>query len=437
MKLNFTKRLVLSAALSSCCLLTSCQKEEMMEQTFIETDTAIPTGEDGRLIEGQYIVIFKKNSALKATTTSELRSSTFSTQQVSEARRKHILAEASLPREAISLVYDGDVEGFAAKLTPTQLAALKEQPDVAYIEQDKVISLGAYRANINRDVITIKDKAINNFPKPGPTPATVELNYTPITPLAGETVPWHIERIGSGDGTGKVVWVIDSGIDAGHPDLNVDMSRGKSFVRDLPSVQDEFGHGTLIAGVIGARNNGSGMVGIAANATLIPLRVFDKEGKGTLSMAIGAVNHAVAYGKAGDVVNMSLGSSTSSIMDDAVRAGGRKGILFSIAAGNTGVDCKIVSPARVDGDNIYTISAMDINNRFWASSNFGAAVDFAAPGVNITSTKLGGGLKPSSSGTSLAAPHVAGILALRGQVYSQGVVTGDKDETPDPIASLR
>ena len=112
-------------------------------------------------------------------------------------------------------------------------------------------------------------------------------------------------------------------------------------------------------------------------------------------------------------------------------------ILFALAAGNTGVDCSSVSPARVNAAGVYTVSAIDSYNRLWSKSNYGASVDFAAPGVNITTTTKTGGLGSGHYGTSFAAPHVAGVLLLRGKVYAAGTITGDKDSTPDPIASVK
>jgi subtilisin family serine protease len=241
---------------------------------------------------------------------------------------------------------------------------------------------------------------------------------------------------GYGDGTGKTVWIIDSGIDTDHPDLNIDLTRSTSMIYGISSVEDGYGHGTAVAGVIAAKNNGTGMVGVAANATIVALRVFDDAGNGTMSRAISAVNYVINYGKPGDVINLSLGGGISSTMDDMVMTAASRGIHVVIAAGNSAVDCSYNSPARVDAPGVYTVSAMDRYARFWSSSNFGAPVDYTAPGVGITVTSIGGGISTGASGTSYAAPHVAGILLLRGEVFMQGVVSGDKDSWPDPIASL-
>lgn len=269
-----------------------------------------------------------------------------------------------------------------------------------------------------------------------PEPVVAPVTYTKITPLMGESLPWHISMNGFGDGTGKTVYIIDSGVDTDHPDLNVDLLRSRSLIYGDESIEDGFGHGTQVAGIIGAKNNGTGMIGVAANATIVALRVFDNTGYGTVSRAINAVNYVSNTGKSGDVVNMSLGSGVSSTLDNAVMTAASKGILFAIAAGNSATDCTMNSPARVNAPGVYTVSAMDRYQYLWSSSNFGAPVDFTAPGVGITTTKIGGGLSSGATGTSFAAPHVAGILLLRGEVFAQGTVNGDKDSWPDPIASV-
>ncbi|NJW54993.1 S8 family serine peptidase, partial [Salinimicrobium oceani] len=110
-----------------------------------------------------------------------------------------------------------------------------------------------------------------------------------------------------------------------------------------------------------------------------------------------------------------------------------KGIKFALAAGNDSTNANNSSPARVNGTNIYTVSAIDINDRFASFSNYGnPPIDYAAPGVNIKSTWKSGGYN-TISGTSMASPHVAGILVL-GSVRADGTASGDPDGNPDPIA---
>jgi subtilisin family serine protease len=254
--------------------------------------------------------------------------------------------------------------------------------------------------------------------------------------VAPRLITWNINRVGYGDGTGKTAWIIDSGIDLDHPDLNADATRSRSFVTGVTSVSDENGHGTHVAGIIGAKNNTVGVLGVASGATLVALKVFDKDGEGTLSSIVQALNYVNNNAKAGDVVNLSLGEDqASSILDQQVQNTAAKGIYIAIAAGNDHKPAVQFSPGRANGPNIYTVSATDSLDNFASFSNYGnEVVDFAAPGVRILSTYTNGRYA-YMSGTSMAAPHVAGLLLLKGSaIQASGVAKNDPDGAADPIA---
>ncbi|QMU27843.1 S8 family serine peptidase [Adhaeribacter radiodurans] len=386
------KKTISCLALSACLTMYSCQKEELQPSTVAEASSISNATQAKNKIEGQYIVVLKKSNSKVNSIVNAL------------------IAKGILTPINSSDLLEGAVNGFVAKLTPQQVIRLEKHPDIAYIEQDQFLTSMA--------VMT--------------TDSAAEETYIA---LPGETVPQGVSMLGYEDGTGKTAWVIDSGVDLNNSDLNVDVTRSKSFLTTT-SVQDGFGHGTAVASIIGAKNNGSGIIGVAANASIVALRVSDDAGAGTVSNAIKAVNQVNTYGKAGDVVNISLASGASAAFDSAVKSVAAKGIFVAIAAGNSGVDCSTTSPQRVNATNVYTVSAMDYNKNFWASSNFGAPVDRCAPGVNIIALKIGSGTK-LVTGTSFAAPHVAGLLLLKGNAMSNlGYVTGDKDSTPDLIPHL-
>jgi subtilisin family serine protease len=149
---------------------------------------------------------------------------------------------------------------------------------------------------------------------------------------------------------------------------------------------------------------------------------------------VNGVNYVAANGANGDVANMSLGGTgTNATLEKAVSDAAGKGIKFAIAAGNDGANAANFTPARVNGANIYTISAVDSKDCMPSWSNYGnPPVDYAAPGVSVLSLKRGGGTT-TMSGTSMASPHVAGILLL-GSVRSNGSASCDPDGNPDPIA---
>jgi subtilisin len=342
-------------------------------------------------VPGQYIVAYRDNQVPDAPAgISNARVAAFTDRFMSRHR---------IDRQSVDGYLTGEVKGFVAHLDKSQLATLEGDPTVEAVEPDRIVSLSAC--------------------------------FTVVEP---RRVAWGVRRTGYSDGTGKTAWVIDTGIDLDHPDLTVDQARSLSFVPGK-TADDDNGHGTHVAGIIGAKNNRIGTLGVASGATLIALKVLDDKGDGYLSKVINAVAHVSRNGKAGDVVNMSLGNEASALLDREVQAAAQKGILFSVAAGNDAEMASLNSPARINHQNVFTISAMDSTDTWATFSNFGNdAVDYCAPGVRILSTHLKGGYAVMS-GTSMAAPHVAGLLLLRGRNLAiRGNVKNDPDNTPDPVA---
>jgi subtilisin family serine protease len=277
-----------------------------------------------------------------------------------------------------------------------------------------------------------------------------------VTPVEGDylrfaqTPGWGVNFVGSGTYTGtKWAWVLDTGIEPGHPDLTIQTSGtfAVSFISGEPWA-DLHGHGTHVAGIIAARNNTIGVLGVAAGATVVPVKVLSNSGSGAWSALVAGLNHVAKFYLPGDVVNMSLGGPapdwfTDNFVswDDRKRAEsaivnlGIAGVHCVIAAGNDGQPANTQTPARANGTRVYTISAMDWNKNIAGFSNYGnPPVDYAAPGVDILSTYKGLGYA-YKSGTSMAAPFVAGILLINnGVIRTNGVLNTDKDGVRDPIA---
>jgi subtilisin len=389
---------ITGATILGVLIFAACRKGDSVSSESNNTSTSNcvvqQSTENGRLIADQYIIAY--NSSTSSSLSSTSRVASFSSDLL---QRNKI--NASALRNTFAGVPGRTLGGFIAKLSGAELLRLKADSSIKMIEQDRIVAYG-----------------------------------TCFQVVEPKTITWNVARVGYGDGTGKTAWIIDSGIDFTHPDLNADATRSKSFISGVTSAADENGHGTHVAGIIGAKNNSEGVLGVASGASLVACRVFDKNGEGTLGSIIQALSYISSNAKAGDVVNMSLGEDEpSNILDDQVRNIAAKGIFFAIASGNDGKSANGFSPGRVNGTNIYTVSAVDSLDNFASFSNYGNdVVDYAAPGVRIPSTYLNGKYA-IFSGTSMATPHVAGLLLLKGNaITSSGTAKNDPDGTPDPIA---
>lgn len=271
---------------------------------------------------------------------------------------------------------------------------------------------------------------------------------------------WQIET-GSQD---IRVAVIDTGVNYSNPDLAaniytneaelngqtgvdddsngcVDDIYGCDFARNDGDPMDVYGHGTHVSGTIGAiGNNGEGVVGVAWNVTIIPVRFLDDNGGGTLANAVKSIDYATAMGA--DIMSNSWGGGgfSQALMDSIVRAKDA-GILFVAAAGNDGADNDIRAtyPANYDVDNVIAVAAIGSNGRLASFSNYGKTkVHIAAPGVNVLSYTMRG--LESWSGTSMATPHVSGVAALllsQDATQSYSVIKERLLASARPMSSLR
>lgn len=336
------------------------------------------------------------------------------------AKGRNVRAEASKaagPQGGRVLFdYSHSIKGFAVKIAPQGLAAMQAgNPHISNCVPDRVVALA---------------------PPPGKGPGGGGDGGGGTT---GQTVPWGIAFVGSASGVGKTAWVIDSGIDLDHPDLNVDVDASRDFTGSRKGADDENGHGTHVAGTIAAVDNNQGVIGVAAGATVVAVRVLDRRGSGAWSGVVAGIDYVGKNGNPGDVANMSLGGGVNQMVDDAVLgAAAESGVLFLLAAGNDGEDASTHSPARAAGvsatDNVFAVaSAYDTGNGVLAMnswSNYGKPeVTLAEPGYQIESTWKDGGYN-TISGTSMATPHAAGLMLLYGRnLRTQGSITGPDGES--------
>ena len=326
--------------------------------------------------------------------------------------RGNAQAEATRAAQAaggqVTRVYSVALQGFAVNASAQAVEQMRAaNRNIAYCEQDQVVTLPPYQQ--------------------AGQPTSGE-----ITAQSTQETPWGIARVNGGAaGTYATAWVIDTGIDLDHPDLRVDVTRSRSFV-DRETADDLNGHGSHVAGTIGALDNTFGVIGVAPGAPVVAVKVLNRRGSGTISGVIAGVDYVGQYGRSGDVANMSLGGGASQALDDAVLGASAGGVRFAIAAGNDSANANNYSPARVNGPNIFTVSAFAIGDKWASYSNFGnPPIDYSEPGSSIKSTWKGGGYN-TISGTSMATPHLAGLL-LTGGLRTDSVVIGDPDGNPDPI----
>ena len=402
-KPNTTFIAIAGMAVSS--LFLSCDAEEQITETQnLKNDSSVLQESQSQAISGQYIVTLNEAASRSIKNDDSYKGRLANV----NAFVNEMIAAPHMKSTSVKQVYGFAMTGFTATLSPEQLKSLQSDSRVASVEPDVMVKL------------------------------SVAKEETTAMAFVAQNTPYGITRVNGGvDGTGKTAWIIDSGIDLDHPDLNVDVDRSRSFVPGEPSPDDQNGHGSHVAGTVAAIDNGIGVIGVAPNAKVVALKVLGADGSGATSGIIAALDYVAAVGEPGDAANMSLGPAVpilgiNSALDNATTRVGAKGIGVAIAAGNSTSIANLYSPARASGENVYTVSAMDSNDQFAYFSNFGSVVDYCAPGVSVYSTSMQGGYA-TLSGTSMAAPHVCGLLLL-GDLRTDGNVFLDPDFNPDPIA---
>ncbi|HSE54149.1 MAG TPA: S8 family serine peptidase [Nocardioidaceae bacterium] len=302
-------------------------------------------------------------------------------------------------------VYTSALQGYSATMPASVAKVLEAAPSVAWVQEDRAVATTAQT-----------------------TPTGINRANADASPTA---------KINGADERVDVdVAVIDTGVDLTHPDINVYRAGAKNCSIGAVNANDLHGHGSHVAGTIGAIDNANGVVGMAPGARIWPVKVLTDAGTGLNSDVICGIDYVTANADKIEVANMSLGgsgtddgncgNSNNDAMHKAICRSVAAGITYVVAAGNDSADAKGFTPAAYD--EVVTVSALadfnglpgggapstcrsDVDDTFASFSNYGADVDLIAPGVCIYSTsKLGG--YDTLSGTSMASPHVAGGAAL-------------------------
>jgi subtilisin family serine protease len=305
-------------------------------------------------------------------------------------------------------------------MTDYKAIVILAEPDNPIINDERFVNYGEdYKAESNYTGAGQLDLSTGHITAPPPI-------------IKEETIPDSIKRTfstadlkGGQEDTDVDIAILDTGIDLDHPDLNV--YKNVSFVRDANTGDDDNGHGTHVAGIAAAKDNGQGVVGGAPGARLWSVKVCDEAGECKVSDMIKGVEYITQHADEIDVVNISVETPLAPALNRAISASIKAGVTYIVSAGNYGKDASTTSPASnpdviavsaiADSDGkcggtgpqLTTENATD--DTFAPFSNFGPSISIAAPGVDILSTYLDGGYAVDS-GTSMAAPSVSAAAAL-------------------------
>ncbi|GAB2739623.1 S8 family peptidase [Nocardioides pakistanensis] len=297
----------------------------------------------------------------------------------SDQARSKAKQEARTEGGTVRHDYDATISGFAASLPPKAVDALRDNPDVAYLEADQRITVSATQTNPTWGLDRIDQDNL---------PLSNSYSY-------------------DATGSGVTAYIIDTGIRSTHSDLGGRVSGGYTAISDGRGTEDCNGHGTHVAGTVGGS-----AYGVAKAVTLRPVRVLDCQGSGTTSGVIAGVDWVTANASGPSVANMSLGGGVSSALDSAVQRSINAGVTYAVAAGNdSGANACNGSPSRVGA--ALTVGSSTNTDARSSFSNIGSCLDLFAPGSSITSAWYTSNTATNTiSGTSMATPHVAGVAAL-------------------------